>query len=34
MEDAFGSQVDYAQLIKIYGAGDSERRYSPVECLG
>lgn len=34
VEDAFGSQVDYAQLIKIYGAGDSERRYSPVECLG
>ena len=34
VEDAFGSQVDYAMLIKIYGASDSERRYSPVECLG
>lgn len=34
VEDAFGSQVDYAMLVKIYGAGDAERRYSPVECLG
>ncbi len=37
VEDAFGSDIDYAQLIKIYGAatgaGD-ERRYSPAECTG
>ncbi len=37
VEDAFGSEVDYAQIIKIYGpstgAGD-ERRYSPAECTG
>jgi len=37
VEDAFGSEIDYAQLIKIYGAatgaGD-ERRYSPAECTG
>lgn len=36
--DAFGSQIDYAQLIKIYGkaTGESnpERKYSPAECLG
>lgn len=35
VEDAFGSQVDYAQLVKIYGTSpEGERRYSPVECLG
>src|SRR5581483_7313384 len=29
--------VDYAQLVKIYGAvpgGENERRYSPARCLG
>lgn len=35
VEDAFGSQVDYAMLVKIYGTSpEGERRYSPVECLG
>jgi IS1 family transposase len=35
VEDAFGSEVDYAQLVKIYGAPtDDERRYSPAKCLG
>ena len=32
---AFGADVDYAQLIKVYGhdsATDAERRYSPPEC--
>lgn len=30
-----GTQIDYAQLIKLYGpAPDSERRYSPSECIG
>ena len=37
VEGAFGGDVDYAQLIKIYGipAGLSaqERRYSPPECI-
>ena len=34
-EDAFGGAVDYAQLIKIYGASpDGEHRYSPAECIG
>ncbi len=32
--DAFGTDVDYAMLIKIYGkAPDSEIRYSPPECI-
>jgi IS1 family transposase len=36
VEDAFGTEVDYAQLQKIYGAsrGEEARRYSPAECIG
>jgi IS1 family transposase len=34
VEDAFGSDVDYAMLIKIYGATQEETRYSPAECIG
>lgn len=34
IEEAFGSEVDYAMLIKIYGGEQSEVRYSPAECLG
>ncbi len=36
VEDAFSGAVDYAQLVKIYGAAPegSEVRYSPAECLG
>jgi hypothetical protein len=38
VEDAFTGQVDYAQLVKMYGAptGESttERKYSPQECTG
>jgi IS1 family transposase len=36
VEGAFGGDVDYAQLVKIYGASpDSFKgRYSPPECLG
>ena len=36
VEDAFGGDVDYAQLQKIYGAPtDAEqRRYSPAKCIG
>lgn len=38
VQEAFGADgIDYAQLVKIYGAapgkGD-ERRYSPAECIG
>jgi IS1 family transposase len=35
VDDAFGGQIDYAQLIKIYGQPEgnaNERRYSPAEC--
>src|SRR5207247_1259309 len=35
VEDAFGGDVDYAQLVKLYGAsGENETRYSPAKCLG
>jgi IS1 family transposase len=35
VEDAFGSDVDYAMLVKLYGPSpEEERRYSPAECLG
>ena len=35
IEDAFGADVDYAQLIKLYGpAPDGVRRYSPAVCIG
>ena len=30
IEDAFGADVDYSQLIKLYGSeSESEKRYSP-----
>jgi IS1 family transposase len=36
VEGAFGAEVDYAQLVKLYGASpDSFKgRYSPAECTG
>lgn len=35
VESAFGDQVDYAQLVKIYGEGPkTEARYSPAQCMG
>jgi IS1 family transposase len=36
VDDAFGWEVDYAMLIKIYGGngGQPETRYSPGECVG
>lgn len=35
VESAFGSDVDYAQLVKIYGeVVDGQKRYSPAECVG
>jgi len=33
VEDAFGSEIDYAMLVKIYGS-EPEKRYSPAKCLG
>ena len=36
--DAFGSWIDYAQLVKIYGktgsGASAEKKYSPAECIG
>lgn len=36
VENAFGSEVDYAMLVKIYGASSDspESRYSPATCIG
>jgi IS1 family transposase len=35
VEGAFGMDVDYAMLVKIYGASnDGESRYSPATCIG
>lgn len=36
VEEAFGADIDYAQLQKIYGAPSDEetRRYSPAKCIG
>ena len=35
VEDNFGADIDYAQLIKLYGESlDKERTYSPVKCTG
>ena len=40
VEEAFGAEIDYAMLVKLYGAGAATtdgaagRRYSPAECVG
>ena len=35
VEDAFGADIDYAVLQKIYGTDpENEIRYSPAKCLG
>jgi IS1 family transposase len=35
IENAFGGNVDYAMLVKLYGNdSESEKRYSPAECIG
>ncbi len=35
VENAFGGDVDYAMLVKIYGNdSEAETRYSPAECIG
>jgi IS1 family transposase len=34
VEDAFGSEVDYAMLVKLYGQElESETKYSPAKCI-
>ncbi len=36
VEDAFGVDIDFAQLVKIFGAPsvEEQRRYSPARCIG
>lgn len=36
VEEAFGDDIDYAQLVKLYGAvpESAKGRYSPAECIG
>jgi IS1 family transposase len=35
VEDAFGSEIDYAMLVKIYGNDSAnDTKYSPAECIG
>lgn len=36
VEGAFGADIDFAQLVKVYGPSPEgpQRRYSPAECLG
>jgi hypothetical protein len=38
VEEAFGADVDYGMLVKLYGAETGgqghERKYSPSECVG
>lgn len=34
VEDAFGGNIDYAMLIKIYESTQEETRYSPAQCMG
>ena len=35
VENAFGSEIDYAMLVKLYGSSnDGESRYSPATCIG
>ena len=35
VEGAFGSNIDYAMLVKVYGPEpEGQRRYSPSECIG
>jgi hypothetical protein len=34
VEGAFGCDIDFALLVKIYGKAQDEVRYSPAECIG
>ena len=35
VEDAFGSDIEYATLVKLYGSDpEGEKRYSPAKCIG
>jgi IS1 family transposase len=34
VEDAFGGDIDYAMLVKVYESSQEETRYSPAKCKG
>jgi transposase-like protein len=34
VEGAFGCDIDYAMLVKLYGTSQEETRYSPAVCIG
>jgi IS1 family transposase len=35
VSESFGTEIDYAQLVKIYGSPEqAEARYSPAQCMG
>ena len=35
VDSAFGNEIDYAMLVKIYGeSSEGQKRYSPAECTG
>jgi IS1 family transposase len=35
VDKAFGEEIDYAMLVKIYGENsEGQKRYSPAECMG
>jgi hypothetical protein len=35
VESNFGSEIDYAMLVKLYGSdAEADTRYSPAECIG
>jgi len=35
VESAFGSDIDFSQLVKLYGSTiESQKRYSPPQCIG
>jgi len=36
VEGAFGGDIDYAMLVKLYGAApeSAKGRYSPADCIG
>jgi hypothetical protein len=34
VESAFGSEIDYGMLIKLFGKEQNEIRYSPPKCIG
>src|SRR6266566_1790541 len=34
VEGAFGADIDYSMLVKLYASSQEETRYSPAQCIG